>query len=170
MQMPTSRNCNSSSTAIAALLLTASWTHAAGAPDADAAALASLSRFFPSGVSLASSSMASARSPAAARAPVIPPLEVPPLHHGHDLEPRPVAAATNLGAPVAAELKRERHDELDFPRHRVVRGRGLHHRRDPIASARGGFVEDAADDARGVVRVAARGPPVPVRARPRLGG
>mgnify|MGYP003345239920 CR=1 FL=1 len=38
--MPTSRNCNSSSTAIAALLLTASWTHAAGAPDADAAALA----------------------------------------------------------------------------------------------------------------------------------
>ena len=101
-----------------------------GRPDADAAALASLSRFFPSGVSLASSSMASARSPPPSR-PVIPPRSTP-LHHGHDLEPRPVAAATNLGAPVAAELKRERHDELDFlPRHRVVRGRGLHHRRDP---------------------------------------
>mmetsp|Transcript_9712 Transcript_9712/g.39776 ORF Transcript_9712/g.39776 Transcript_9712/m.39776 type:complete len:262 (-) Transcript_9712:153-938(-) len=71
--MPTSRNCNSSSTAIAALLLTASWTHAAGAPDADAAALASLNRFFPSGVSLASSSMASARSPPPPPPPAPPP-------------------------------------------------------------------------------------------------
>lgn len=55
-QMPTSRNCSSSSTAIAALLLTASCTHSAGAPAPDAALLASFSRFFPSGVNLTSSS------------------------------------------------------------------------------------------------------------------